>query len=84
MQQGKKGKVFSFLWGLLLGSMPYSLLLLLLFSITSFPQLNVLAVFYAVLLFTWPIVLVGQLDAIAKVDTVGELVEKLDEKDGMG
>jgi hypothetical protein len=61
MQQGKKGKVFSSLWGLLLGSMPYPLLLLLLFSMTSFPQLNVLAVLYAVLLITWPIVLVVQL-----------------------
>ncbi|HEY6406556.1 MAG TPA: hypothetical protein VIY29_03700 [Ktedonobacteraceae bacterium] len=38
MQQGKKGKVFSSLWGLLLGSMPYSLLLLLLFAMSDFAK----------------------------------------------
>ena len=66
IQQGKKGKVFSSLWGLLrgllLGSMPYPLLLLLLLTLTTFPQLNaIVVVLYAVLLFTWPFVLMVQL-----------------------
>ena len=65
---GKKGKVFSYLWGLLLGSLPYPLVLLLLFTTTSFPQLNaidlvssVFGLSYFALLCTWPFVLVGQL-----------------------
>ena len=62
IQQGKKGKVFSSLWGLLLGSMPYPLILLLFFTMTSFPQLNaIITVMYSLFLCTWPFVLVGQL-----------------------
>ena len=62
MKQGKKGKVLSYLWGLLLGSMPYVLILLLFITMTSFPQLNaVIAILYYLLLCTWPFVLVGQL-----------------------
>jgi serine/threonine protein kinase len=67
---GHKGKALSFVWGLLIGSMPYSLIALMLFSMASLPELNTIAVvntvfisLYILLLCTWPFVLVGQLIA---------------------
>ncbi len=62
IQQGKKGRALSYFWGLLLGSMPYPLIVLLLFTMTSFPQLNaIITLLYFLFLCTWPFVLVGQL-----------------------
>lgn len=68
IKRGKIGTALPFLWGLLIGSLPYSLILLLFLTMTSFPQLNALAILGAVfqtlyfaLLCTWPFVLVVQL-----------------------
>ncbi len=65
VQQGKKGAVLSSFWGLLIGSLPYLLILLLNFILTSsLPFISFIAILYmlyAFFLCTWPFVLVGQL-----------------------
>ena len=61
MKHGKKGKVLSYLWGLLIGSIPYLLMLLLFFTMTSFPQLDPFFSLFILFACTWPFVLVGQL-----------------------
>lgn len=58
-KDGWKKKLASFTWGLLIGSMPYSLLLPLL--MLNGPGFNSIIVsLYFVLLCTWPIALLGQ------------------------
>jgi hypothetical protein len=67
LKEIQQGKVLSYFWGLLIGSFPYPLLLLLSFFLSSVPQISTngpvntaFSALYFLFLCTWPFVLIGQ------------------------